>query len=181
MDEPTEMIRDSIVRQLRDYRLQEHITQRYLAEKIGISPASLSAYETGAKTPPLDIALKIAQALVISLDELVGNTGDPPSYPVSNYGTMIGYLEYLLEPAQLLDICEDAEGVLLRIKDKEAIEILKGWKKVLKLHRDKIIDDEMYAAWIHMKMQEYGTKVIPGLEELNHILGYDELENGNKS
>lgn len=56
------------------------LTQQELAEKAKISRIALGTYERGERTPPVDICLRIANALGISMDELLSN----PQTPVGN-------------------------------------------------------------------------------------------------
>ena len=56
---------------LRDVRRKKKLTQTELAEKSGILQQNISNYETGFKSPTLESAAKIADALGVSLDELV--------------------------------------------------------------------------------------------------------------
>lgn len=57
---------------LQELQKQRGLTQKAMAEMIGIMPASLSAYMKGTKTPALDIAVKIANALGVSIGWLCG-------------------------------------------------------------------------------------------------------------
>lgn len=58
-------------------RIQElNMSQRELAEKVGVTEATISRYINGDRTPRGDIIPKIALALNISADSLVGNGSD---------------------------------------------------------------------------------------------------------
>lgn len=57
---------------LRNARQRLGYTQRQVAEKAQINIASYSAYENDKSIPPLDIALRIADALQVSLEALCG-------------------------------------------------------------------------------------------------------------
>lgn len=57
---------------LQEIQKQRGLSQKAMAEMIGITSASLSAYMRDAKTPALDIALKIANALGVSIGWLCG-------------------------------------------------------------------------------------------------------------
>ena len=48
------------------------ITQEELAEMVGVSGQTISAYERNIQTPSLDVAVGIADALGVSLDWLAG-------------------------------------------------------------------------------------------------------------
>ena len=53
-------------------RRRDLITQEELAEMVGVSGQTISAYERNIQTPSLDIAAGIADALGVSLDWLAG-------------------------------------------------------------------------------------------------------------
>lgn len=56
---------------LREIRSGMNITQAELAEKLDVSQQHISAYERGERIPGIDAAARIADALGVSLDELV--------------------------------------------------------------------------------------------------------------
>jgi len=51
-----------------------HFTREKLGKVIGTSGAIIGRYERNERTPSVEIARKMAQALGVSLDYLVGNT-----------------------------------------------------------------------------------------------------------
>lgn len=62
---------------LKETRTKLGLTQKQVSEAANISAASYSAYEQqDGKTPPLDIAYRIADALNVSLDWLTGREND---------------------------------------------------------------------------------------------------------
>ena len=58
---------------LSELRKKSGLSQRQAAEKLGISPAPLSAYELGKKLPPLETLAAMAELYDVSLDYLCGN------------------------------------------------------------------------------------------------------------
>ena len=54
-------------------RENKRMTQRELAAKVGITPATISAYEKQVKFPSLENALLVAKALGTTVDEMCGN------------------------------------------------------------------------------------------------------------
>lgn len=52
-------------------RKSKGLTQNELASKLKISQQHISSYERGQRIPGVDIAAKIADALGVTLDELV--------------------------------------------------------------------------------------------------------------
>ena len=55
---------------LKEIRLKKGITQVELAKHVGISPQTISHYETGRAKPSLDVAVKLAKALGVSVEEI---------------------------------------------------------------------------------------------------------------
>lgn len=61
----------SIGQRIKLFRQKAHISQEELAVKVGISRISMSNYERGERIPPVDVFLRIAQALHVSMDEVL--------------------------------------------------------------------------------------------------------------
>ena len=64
---------------LKRLRVQANLTQLQLGERIGVTKASISAYEKGKAYPSLPILTKLAQEFNQSIDDLRG--GEPPARP----------------------------------------------------------------------------------------------------
>ena len=60
---------------LKAIRRQRGKTQRELAEYLGMKIRSYQFYEGGAREPPIDKLIAIADYLDVSIDDLVGRTG----------------------------------------------------------------------------------------------------------
>ena len=57
---------------LRIYRSQTGITRKQIADKLGMTPQAYGNYENGEREPKLDILIKLAAALHVSVDDLLG-------------------------------------------------------------------------------------------------------------
>lgn len=67
---------------LRELRKQRGLTQQDLADIVGVSNVSLSNYERGAQMPDIHTLTKIANALGVSTDTLLGlNDTDSDDQP----------------------------------------------------------------------------------------------------
>jgi transcriptional regulator with XRE-family HTH domain len=64
-------VRDSIAERLRAYRFRQGLTVRELAARSGVSISMVSEAERGAKTPSIAVLIALAEALGISLTQLV--------------------------------------------------------------------------------------------------------------
>jgi len=67
----------SLGRRIVDYRKKAGISQKELAEMVGIKPSSLSYYERGKREPNVLILIGLAKALKITGDALLGVEPQP--------------------------------------------------------------------------------------------------------
>lgn len=59
---------------LKTHRVNRSIPQKVVADAIGCSIPVYSRYETGARQPPIDVLISLADFYQITMDELVGRT-----------------------------------------------------------------------------------------------------------
>jgi transcriptional regulator with XRE-family HTH domain len=69
---PLDLGKETMGERLARIRKERGVTQVVLAEKIGIIQGLVSAYERDRIRLPADMAIRIAQALQVSADELLG-------------------------------------------------------------------------------------------------------------
>lgn len=62
----------SIGSRLKSLRKEKHLTQKQVADRIGVAVNTVSAYESDARYPPYDILLKLARMFHVSADYLLG-------------------------------------------------------------------------------------------------------------
>lgn len=55
---------------LAELRTEQHMSQRDLAKKLGISPATIGMYESGKRTPPLKKAILIAKLFDTQVEDI---------------------------------------------------------------------------------------------------------------
>ncbi len=58
-------------------RKANHLTQHDLAEKIEVNIRQVARYESGENNPTIDVVIRIAKTLGISIDWLAGLSDDP--------------------------------------------------------------------------------------------------------
>ena len=68
-------------RRLRDLREDHDLSQRKLAQIIGMSQTGYSKYETGENDIPTGILIKLSRLYNVSIDYLLGETNDPTRNP----------------------------------------------------------------------------------------------------
>ena len=64
---------------LKELRMINHLSQKEVATKLGISPSIVSGYETGERTPSTEVLLAISYLYKCSTDNLLGKVSDKPS------------------------------------------------------------------------------------------------------
>ena len=74
---------------IKSYRLSINLTQAQFGERIGVSGAAVSFYETGTRTPSHRVLVRIANVMGVSIDSLLGKAAfDPVSLPAANTVTL---------------------------------------------------------------------------------------------
>lgn len=57
---------------LKTLRVEKHMTQAQVADRIGITKAMISAYETATRYPSYDVLIKLSSLFGVSTDYLLG-------------------------------------------------------------------------------------------------------------
>ena len=57
---------------LKSLRLQKHMTQADLSDRLSVTKSVISAYETGLRMPSYDILIKISRIFRVTTDYLLG-------------------------------------------------------------------------------------------------------------
>lgn len=57
---------------LKQLRLEKNLTQKQLAERIGLATSAISSYEAGNRYPTYDVMAKFARIFHVSTDYLIG-------------------------------------------------------------------------------------------------------------
>ncbi len=66
-------IKAELPQKLKNLRVQNKYTQKYVAEKLGISVQSYLSYEKGKTLPKVKNAIKLANLYDVSMDFLIGD------------------------------------------------------------------------------------------------------------
>ena len=77
-------------------RKKAGMTQKELADKLGIPYQGISQYERGIRKPKIDTLVKIADSLGVTLEELLSTRtrGIPPSYSLPIESGMVATLDW---------------------------------------------------------------------------------------
>ena len=88
---------------IKHFREEKNVTQEVLSEKVGLSRENINRYENGSKHPGLETVVNIANAIGISVDDLLV---DSLEHPISTADSEIHRL--------LLDCNRMEEQILTR-------------------------------------------------------------------
>ena len=59
---------------LKSLRIEKKLTQKQVADRIGLAISAVSSYESGTRYPSYDVLVKLARIFHISTDYLLGMT-----------------------------------------------------------------------------------------------------------
>lgn len=68
---------------LKTLREQRGMKQAQLANAVDVQPSRISQWETGARGVPLEVLVKLASALSVSVEELLSSTVNPETEKVA--------------------------------------------------------------------------------------------------
>lgn len=147
------------------------VNQTEFSKMIGISSATLSAYETGVKNPSLAVLKNIAETCNVSIDWLCGlsekeslsNSDDIKTYSdiikiLIEMGKNI-YIDFnifdsFMDGAKNYRLTQETQVEII-IYSEPIAHFVKDWKKMIDLHSSGIIDDNLYALWIDQQLDLY--------------------------
>lgn len=87
-------------------RREQGLSQYAASEGIGIGRSAVKNYELGLRQPGYDVLSKIAKFYGVSVDYLIGDEDDPPTFYSANRRMLARLLE---------NVTEDEVGLLIRI------------------------------------------------------------------
>lgn len=113
---------------IRELRTKYNLTQAELANQVGVSKATVTAYEGDLRQPSYDVLIKLANVFKVSIDSLVLNRSesilDVSDLEPEQINKVQGYIKYLKEQ-ELVNLLFSEEPI-----NVEAIEkIRKEWNR----------------------------------------------------
>lgn len=154
---------------IKELRTTKGLTQKEFAESINVSTVSVSSYETGVKTPSLDMILSIAQNYNISIDWLCGLSDNVVlDNHITTYKDLFRLFITLLDvryenesTIPIIDMIDtDNDSVILTLhKDKNFQDFFSKWCDIFKLYCEKTIDTDLYKMWIEKQLKDYDRPI----------------------
>ena len=103
-------------KRIKDYRLKAKLTQEALAEQIDVATSTIAHAESGTNKPSLPLLIKIANALKVTVDQLL----------CDNLPVVDVYVEK--DIAEVLADCDTREKQIIR-------DVIIATKETLRKHR----------------------------------------------
>lgn len=92
---------DIFQKRLLTARKKREMSQDDLARESKLKPAAISHFETGARKPSFDNLRKLADALNVTADYLLGRTDDPEGFAESDVAFRHGYEQLSAEQREI--------------------------------------------------------------------------------
>ena len=151
---------NTFAQRLKAARLKSGISQKHLAERVGIRSATLSAYENADAekriTPSLENAVALAKTLGVSLDYLCGiDSSEIEKSAVDEIR------EYLYMLTRTIKLFPKADQISVCFPSESAVcSFLKGWTDVWKAYRSGALDNEIYDSVVKTLCDKYAPLVV---------------------
>ena len=178
--------KESIGQRLREKRKQYGLTQSEMAKRADITRVALGNYERGIRIPTIDVFARIAGALDMSIDDLLGYRSTPRN-EVQIAKAALKNAGYEVQTSKL-------KGVHYEIRDRDRVYFIQSNKELLEIYRqvqqDKtVIDGLRHLQYVsfqkvlldHQQVQSLSEEQINNrFERLVDIAQKEQEENDGK-
>ena len=162
-------MKSNLSARIKELRTSKNLTQKELAETLSISTVSVSSYETGAKTPSLDMVMNIAQRYNVSIDWLCGLSDNMTlDNHITTYKELFRLfitvldVRYQNEQSNRIwkSIDSSKKSVELALNDDQNFQdFFSKWCDIFKLHDEGTIDSDLYQMWIEKQLNQYNKPI----------------------
>lgn len=164
-------MKDNFSTRIKELRTSKQLTQKELAETLNISTVSISSYETGTKTPSLDMVKNIAQKCNVSIDWLCGLSDNMTlDNHITTYRELFKLFITAFDTRYQIDAA--ASGLIIDTINTDEMSVsitlhedpnfhsfFSKWYDIFKLHCDGTIDDDLYKMWIEKQLKQYDKPI----------------------
>ena len=145
-------------------RKKKGLTQKEAAEQASIQPSTYSSYETNKKIPPLDVALRVAGVLGVSVEWLCGKEKDKSLFPTCGdvARALLQIKDTFLSDAAIGTRYGYTDGggknisyyVVLELKSETLFAFFEKVNKFDEMRKGSPDEKELVDAWIATKLRE---------------------------
>lgn len=160
---------------LKEIRNDNHMTQKEFAQKIGVTPAALSAYENNQKNPSVAVLQRIGENFDVSLTWLCGIAQRKSVNKVfTTYTDILEMFFDIMNIAKLnvyptSKVEKDVNGDSVEMwgiifSDPNLKTFLSDWQRMRGLYISGAIDQDLYLIWLEREVKKYNFSIVPELE-----------------
>lgn len=121
---------------IRELRTKYNLTQADLAKQVGVSKATITAYESDLRQPSYDVLIKLANTFKVSIDSLLLNRSefvmDISSLEAEQIKQVENYIKYLKEQ-ELIRVLYSDESIDAKVREN----LEKTFPKLFKKENEK--------------------------------------------
>lgn len=152
---------EAFARNLRELREQAGMSQKSLAEKVGVTPTTISAYEKNIKNPSLENALAIADALNVFLGDMCGEVGE---VYLRTYGDLLRMIYVVYRAGKgyhfssKIEVDKKNDTAIIQgmgFDSNTVNHFMKDWRRIAEMRFNNTIDDELVDAWLEKQYRKY--------------------------
>lgn len=161
---------DKLSGRLRALRRDRNLTQKELADMIGVTVAAISSYERedDPRTPPVRVLIQLAETFGVSIDWLCGmndgkslNTYQDAIQAFAALGDAFGFTMKAEELDPENPFSFPKYKISLTFDDSTLFEFVQSWEKIYSLYKAETIDHSLYALWLKQECSKsiYKAKI----------------------
>lgn len=150
---------------LRELREKKHLTQIEMADLIGVTQATYSAYENKKQTPKLEIFIKICDQFNVSADWLLGRQNLEFDNDISKadlFFTLINFFNggFLVDVVELKSESNQmaTDIISMIIEDEEILSSFEEYKTINELVLKGSLSKDVLNTWIKSKIENLSKK-----------------------
>lgn len=153
---------------LKETRKSNNLSQRKMAENLGLSFSTYSNYENGYSEPQMEVVEKFCDILNISVDDLFGMKVSSKNN--KEIETFADFLRDIIELDRLgvpvdsnvtynKDNNELSAILELKINNAQIASFIPDWKKMNNDYKNKIIEKFDYDHWLKDSLKIFNVKI----------------------
>lgn len=167
--------KDVFPARLKELRLSAKLSQKEFADSIGLSPMSISSYETGNKTPSIDTAIRIAEQYNCSIDWLCGLRDEKDSkYTLETYSDLIKFIVELSQSPRIstdFSLLPEGDGPFggsegsmytvaqIKIDDSVLVSFFDEWIDIQRACSKATNGKKLLKIWLNDVLKQYNRPI----------------------
>ena len=144
------MDQNTFAKAVSEARKNKKIPIKELADICGVSVAAIDRYIAGKSYPTLDIAVRMAKAVDVSLDKIFG-LHDDASQLADAFLLISDLMMTKGDYLYLAGFDQERKTIFITPETFHNTIDFESWEKLVVLYRRNIVPKEMYDAWVEKK------------------------------